>query len=115
MAYDEEYADRVRIALIDTANVTEKKMFGSLGFMVNGHLTIGVGDGTDGSIVMIRVGKETEKSALQQPGASITIMRGKEMHGWIDLTPEAVNDQKDLQEWVNMAVSFVNTLQPKGR
>jgi TfoX/Sxy family transcriptional regulator of competence genes len=115
VAYIEEVADRVRIALRDTPNVTERRMFGSLGFMVNGHLTIGVGDGSDGSVVMVRVGKEAEKRALQHPGASTTIMRGKEMHGWIDLSPEAVDDDADLEGWVDMAISFVSTLPPKDR
>ena len=113
MAYLEEYADRVRAALSSEPDVIEKKMFGSLGFMVNGHLTIGVGDGKDGSVIMVRIGKDTEPSALEHEGASTTVMGGRTMHGWIDLTPAAVADDASLEKWVDMAVSFVKTLPPK--
>lgn len=113
MAYLEEYADRVRIALRATESVIEKKMFGSLGFMVNGHLTIGVGDGADGSVLMVRIGKENEEDFLQDAGASISVMGKRTMHGYLDLTPSAVASEDDLQKWVDRAVSFVHTLPPK--
>lgn len=113
MAYLDEYADMVRVALRDTDNVIEKKMFGSLGFMVNGHLTIGVGDGSDGSVLMVRVGKEWASEALKKSGASTSVMGGREMPGWIDLAPEAVAHEDSLQEWVDLGVTFVCTLPPK--
>lgn len=37
MAYDEELADRVRVALQQEPGVVEKRMFGGLGFLVDGH------------------------------------------------------------------------------
>lgn len=114
MAYIEEYADRVRVALRDEANVTEQKMFGSLGFMINGHLTVGIGDGKDGSVMMVRVGQDAETECLQQPGASTSIMGKKVMHGWIDLTPEAVGSDESLETWIARGVSFVEALPPKG-
>ena len=113
MPYLEEYADRVRAALANVAGVTESKMFGSLGFMINGHLTIGVGDGRDGSVIMVRVGKPNEPEFLLDPGTSTSVMGKKVMHGWIDLTPEAVDSDDALQLWVGRAVTFVQTLPPK--
>lgn len=113
MPYLEGYAARVRNALAGVDGVTEKKMFGSLGFLLNGHLTVGVGDGKDGNVIMVRVGKDGEDEALKFPGASTTIMRGRPMHGWIDLTPEAVATDTDLSRWVDTAVGFVTTLPAK--
>lgn len=115
VAYIEEYADQVRAALADVPNVTESKMFGSLGFMINGNLAIGVGDSRDGSVLMVRVGKDNEGALLSEPGASVTRMGKKVMHGWIDLTPEAVGNDKALQRWIGRATSFVETLPPKGQ
>lgn len=115
MAFSEEYAERVRLMLVQTPNVTEQKMFGSLGFMVNGHLTVGVGDGSDGSIIMVRVDKAAENAYLQEPGASTSTMGTKVMRGWIDLTPAAVESDESLQKWISRAVSYVTTLPPKGR
>lgn len=113
MAFDEIYAERVRNMLVEVPTVLEKKMFGSLGFMINGHLAIGVGDGSDGSILMVRVGKHAEDDALERPGASTTIMRGRPMHGWIDLTPAAVKADNALREWIALALSYVQSLPPK--
>ena len=115
MAFSEEYADRVRMALRETTNVHEQKMFGSLGFMVNGHLTLGVGDGKDGSVIMVRVGKDSADDYLDEPGASTSVMGNKMMHGWIDLTPEAVANDESLKKWVARSVQFVETLPPKGQ
>lgn len=42
MAYDENIANRLRAALAAEGNVTERKMFGGLAFMVGGHMCCGV-------------------------------------------------------------------------
>lgn len=114
MAFSEDYADRVRLALAETDNVSEQQMFGSLGFMVNGHLAVGVGDGSDGSIIMVRVGKEHAETYLQEPGTSTPVMGKREMRGWIDLTPKAVKRDESLEKWIARALLYVDTLPPKG-
>lgn len=38
MAIDEKQADQVRAALADAGSVREVKMFGGLGFMLNGNM-----------------------------------------------------------------------------
>jgi hypothetical protein len=40
MPYDESLAERIRSLLAAEPDVTEKKMFGGLGFMVDGHLAV---------------------------------------------------------------------------
>ena len=42
MAFDEKLAHRVRCALEGTQGMTERRMFGGLVFLVNGHLCCGV-------------------------------------------------------------------------
>ena len=43
MAYDETLAGRIRAAVTGlTGNVTERKMFGGLAFLLNGHMFAGV-------------------------------------------------------------------------
>lgn len=42
MAYDLELATRVRLALAERTDVTERRMFGGLAFMVRGHMCCGV-------------------------------------------------------------------------
>lgn len=40
MAYDEELAEHIRLHLAERTDVTEKRMFGGIAFMVGGHLAI---------------------------------------------------------------------------
>ena len=49
MAYDEEVARRVRSSLTHSAapEILERKMFGGLAMMVNGHMCVGVTGGQE--------------------------------------------------------------------
>ena len=42
MAFDENLADRIRKGLGRKKNIEEKKMFGGLGFLLNGNMLVGV-------------------------------------------------------------------------
>jgi len=42
MAYDEALASRIRESLRDRRDVTERKMFGGLAFLVTGHMCCGI-------------------------------------------------------------------------
>ncbi len=42
MAYDEAFAARVRIEMAGTRGLGEKRMFGGVGFLLHGHMCVGV-------------------------------------------------------------------------
>ena len=42
MAYSEDLAGRIRQRLARRRNVEEKKMFGGVGFLLNGNMPVGV-------------------------------------------------------------------------
>lgn len=105
MAYNPELTERVREALKHLANVEEKKMFGSIGFMVNGKLCLGVGSHKD-HVMMVRVGPDSYATALKRKGAGPAIMRGREHPGYIFLVEGAVRTKKDLDYWVGLALEF---------
>jgi TfoX/Sxy family transcriptional regulator of competence genes len=105
MAYNIERTEQVRHLLAHIPDVEEKKMFGSIGFIVNGKLCIGVGDHTD-HIMMVRIGPDKYEEALKKGGAHPAIMRGREMRGYVFLTNEALKSEKDLSYWVQLALDF---------
>ena len=41
MAYDEDLANRVRELIASEDGCTEQKMFGGIGFMIDGHMALG--------------------------------------------------------------------------
>ncbi len=100
MAYDPELAERVRDCLAHLEDVTEKKMFGGLGFMVGGSMAVAAG--SKGQL-MVRVLKDETAAALELPGTSEVVMRGRPMRGWVDVDTSAL-DEAALDGWVARGV-----------
>ena len=108
MALNEDLAERMRGALAGAGSIREVKMFGGLCFMLNGNMVAG----TSKRGLMVRVGKEQQSNALTRPGAKRMEMTGRPMEGYVFVDPPPPDD-RSLQEWIALAVAFVNTLPPK--
>ena len=109
MAYDEGVAQRVREYFTDRTDITEKKMFGGLAFLVSGHMCVGVINDE----LMARVGPEQYPAALQEPHAREMDFTGRPMKGFVYIGAEGYNDDHDLQSWIHRCEKFVSTLEPK--
>jgi TfoX/Sxy family transcriptional regulator of competence genes len=109
MAYEERVAERVRAALKGKRQVTEKKMFGGIAFIVRGHMTIGVQDDE----LMVRVGPDAYADALAQPGARKMDFTGKPLKGYVYVGPKGFKTAKVLEGWVERALAFNRTLDAK--
>src|SRR5579862_4533752 len=84
---DEKLAETIRDALMDVGEWKEVKMFGGIGFMLNGHLLAGAS--TRG--LLLRVGKERTRAALAKPGTRPMVMRGRTMADYIYVDHPALN------------------------
>ena len=109
MAYSKSLAQQIRTILatelsprVFEEELEEKKMFGGLAFMVRGKMTVTVSSRGQ-ELVMVRIGKEMEKQVLPKNGASVTLMKGRLYHGYIDLDGEA---QKELSYWIKLALAY---------
>jgi TfoX/Sxy family transcriptional regulator of competence genes len=109
MAYDEGLAERLRNALIDRPNITEKQMFGGLAFMLNDYMFVGITD----ERLMARVGPDNHEMALSKPHVTPMDFTGRPMKGYVYVMPEGIEDEADLTYWVDLCASFVQTLPPK--
>ena len=109
MPYDEMIADKVRLELSHLPDIREIKMYGGIAFMVNDKMCMVVGGG-DPENIMVRVGGSAYESALKRRGASPSIMKDRPVKGYIDLDSEG---QKDLKEWVALALAFNKELVEK--
>ncbi len=110
MAYDEELADRLRVALQDQEGVEEKRMFGGLAVLVHGHMAVAA-SGQGG--LMVRCDPAMTAELLTEPGATEFEMRGRGMKGWLRVDDSAVADEAHLQRWVDVGVGYVTSLPPK--
>ena len=108
MADDQELAASVRTSLNGTGAIREVRMFGGIGFMLNGNLVAAASRRG----LLVRVGKERQTEALAQNGARPMVMRGRAMEGYIYVDPPALN-KRSIPNWLRMAVAYVQTLPPK--
>ena len=104
---DLELAGAVRSALSRVKAVSEVKMFGGIGFMLNGNLLVGASSRG----LLLRVGKDRQSQVLSRPGTRPMEMRGRIMEGYVYVDPPIASDA--VRGWVDMARSFVRTLPPK--
>ena len=104
MAYDEGVANRVREAL-SGRNVEEKNMFGGVCFMVNGKMCVTVGKDR----LMCRIDPALHETALAKHGVQTVVMRGREYKGYVYVSEESIQSQRDLDYWINLAIEY-NTI-----
>lgn len=112
MAYDEQMAERLRTALEHVPDVTEKRMFGGLVFLVGGHMTVAAGKVGDDDI-LVRVPREDVESLNLLRGATTAVMGGRTMTGWMFVDTAEVAEDDALSVWVERALSVVQSLPPK--
>jgi TfoX/Sxy family transcriptional regulator of competence genes len=108
MAYDEQLAARVRALLSDRADVSERKMFGGLTFMLGGNMCCGVNKDE----LIVRLDPEREDEAQSRPHARAMDFTGRHMPGFITVQPEGL-DGEQLDGWVQDAVARAASLPRK--
>jgi hypothetical protein len=106
---DPELVRAVRSTLNRVKGVTEVKMFGGIGFMLNGNLLVGASKRG----LLLRVGRDRQSQALAEPGTRPMEMRGRVMEGYVYVDPPI--PPSAVREWVKMARAFVGTLPPKAK
>ena len=109
MTYDQTLAGRIReiIAGID-GEITERKMFGGLAFMLNGHMFTGI----VGEELMLRLGEAGAEAALRREHVREMGFTGRPMKAMVFIQPAGLHGAA-LQEWVEAAAAFARTLPPK--
>jgi len=109
VAFDEGLAERIRESLRDHRNIAERKMFGGLAFMLNGHMFVGI----VGDTLMARVGPDHYAKALAEKHVREMDFTGKPMKGYVYVAPEGIESDAELENWVSRCAAFVQSLPPK--
>jgi hypothetical protein len=110
MAYDEELAGRIRSLIGDDPDLTEKKMFGGLAFLIGGNMAIAA-SGQGG--VLVRVDPDESDRLVATAGASLMEMRGRSMRGWLRVDADDVRTKARLAKWVRLGTAYARSLPPK--
>jgi hypothetical protein len=109
MAFDEILAARMRHALSRRKGVEERKMFGCLCFLLDGHALAGIWKDR----LIARVGSEEGEAAMREPHVRAFDITGRPMRNWVAVGPKGVDRDDQLKAWIVRAVKFVRTLPKK--
>lgn len=110
MAYDEAMAHRIRELLTDEPGLTEKKMFGGLAFLIDGHMAIAAS--RQGG-ALVRVDPEQTDALVASSNAEVAVMRGRPMDGWLRVATEDLGTKRQLATWVGLGMAYARSLPPK--
>jgi hypothetical protein len=109
MAYDETLAQRVKAHLTGIPGLVEKKMFGGVGFLINGNMACGV----HGPDLILRVGPDRYDQIISQPHVRVFDMTGRPMKGWVLVAPGGYASEEALDALIQQGVGFALSLPPK--
>jgi hypothetical protein len=108
MPYDEKLAARIDELLKGKKNFFSKKMFGGVGYMLNGNMCIGIHKDN----LIIRCDPADTDKLLTEKNVKAFDITGNPMKGWLLITPQGTTGN-DLQKWFNRSLAFVQTLPAK--
>ncbi|TFV58031.1 TfoX family protein [Mycobacterium sp. PS03-16] len=110
MAYDADLADRIRELVAAERGLTEKRMFGGLAFLIDGHLAVAA-SGQGG--LLVRVPPDDTETLVARDHVEPMIMSGRETRGWLRVAGDGVRTARQLRSWVDRGVGYAKTLPPK--
>lgn len=106
----DELASRVRALVGGDPGVSEKRMFGGIGYFINNNMFLGV---TSKGELMARFAKADEAHARALPGADAIDFDAKKMAGFLVVNRDAIEDDEQLENWVRLCLGYAATLPPK--
>jgi hypothetical protein len=110
VAYDEDLANRIRELIAADEDVTEKRMFGGLAFLIGGNMSVSA-SGQGG--MLLRCDPEQTDELASNEHTAPAVMRGRVMDGWLRVDPEGLESDADLERWVSVGVGYARSLPPK--
>jgi TfoX/Sxy family transcriptional regulator of competence genes len=109
MPYDESLATRLRGLLRRRRGIEERKMFGGLAFLVNGHMSVGI----VGDNLVLRLGDELAKEALRERNTAPMDFTGRALKSMVFVEPAGLRTDAALEDWVSQALQYARSLPPK--
>ena len=109
MAYDEKLAERIRAVLGRRRGISEKRMFGGLAFLANGHMCCGIVKDE----LMLRLGEDGVQKALKRAHVREMDFTGRVSKKMVYVGKKGFARQAQLRTWVDQALDFARSLPPK--
>jgi len=109
MPYNEDIEARIKRIILGWENTDRKKMFGGVCHLLNGNMFCGVYK----DFLILRLGENQSKNALEFPFVRPFDITGRPMKGWVMVEGEGFRSDQELEAWLNKAKDFAETLPSK--
>lgn len=109
MAYDEKLAERIRKALKGKGEISEKKMFGGLCFLLSGKMCCGILKDD----LVARVDPKESPILLQKDLVRPMDFTGRPMKGFLYISQKVLQTPAQLNEWLKRCLTFADSLPAK--
>ena len=109
MAFAPGLPQRCQTHLAGRAGLTEKRMFGGVGWIRDGNMAAGL----MGAELIVRIGPLDVEMALCEPDTRPFAPTGRPMRGWVVVGAEPLADDLVLADWLDRGWAFAGSLPPK--
>lgn len=109
MAYSAELARRIRAVIGGQDGVSERRMFGGIGWMVNGNMACG----TMGDNLLVRLDRHDSDRILADPHVELMQMGARTMRGFFTVDASVIADDTELARWIDAGAAYAASLPPK--
>jgi hypothetical protein len=109
MPYDADLDLRASAIVTRWQNISRKKMFGGVCYLMNGNMLGGVYK----DYLIVRLGEARQKAALKELHVRPFDITGRPMKGWVMVEPRG-SQGESLEKWLGEARDFVATLSEEG-
>ena len=109
MPYNVELEKRLDRLASQLGEFTKKKMFGGVGYLLNGNMVFGIHK----QLLIIRTSPENAEELLKKDSVKPFDMTGRPMKGWLMISSDAFASEKQLADLLNLAMDFGRSLPGK--
>ena len=109
MPYNLDLEYRIDGLTDQLGEITKKKMFGGVGYLMNGNMCFGIHK----EYLIIRTSEEKAEELLKDENIMPFDITGRPMKGWLMVSPDYVETEDELLNVLKLGIDFVEKLPKK--
>ena len=109
MAYDRGLEARIDEKMEGRDSYEKKKLFGGVCYLTSGNMAFGIWQ----DYLIVRCGQERYAECLRQEHAKSFDVTGRPMSGWVMVSPEGIEEDRELEKWLAIGDSLASSLPRK--
>ena len=106
MTYNLDLEYRIDILIPRLGVITKKKMFGGIGYLMNGNMCFGIHK----EYLIIRTTEGKAQALLKSEYIKPFDITGKPMKGWLMVSPDYVETEDQLLKMLKLGINFVENI-----